>query len=65
MSKNLNLEGTQHTQNQKNNMSDNDLRDGARNSKTLKGEGKGPLPYPEARDQGEIGEFGKQGSKQE
>lgn len=64
MSKNLNLEGTQHTQNQKNNMSDNDLRDGARNSKTLKGEGHGPRPSPETPDQDAVSAFGKRGTQQ-
>ena len=61
---NQNIDGTQNDQNQNNAMSDDDLGDGRRLSKNLKGEGSGPQPGPDANDQERLGELGRRGSQQ-
>ena len=61
---NQNLDGTQNDQNQNNAMSDDDLGDGRRLSKNLKGKGTGPQPNPDAQGQDQLSEFGRRGSRQ-
>ena len=60
---NLNLDGTQNDENQNNAISDDDLGDGRRLSKNLKGEGTGPQPNPDAADKDRIDAFGRRGSQ--
>lgn len=65
MSKNQNLEGTQNDQNQNNAMSDDDMGDGRRLSKNLRGEGAGP-DSERYQNQGKdrLDELGRQGGPQ-
>lgn len=62
---NHNIDGTQNDENQNNAMSDDDLGDGRRLSKNLKGKGSGPQPNPDAQDQERLAEFGRRGSQQD
>ena len=59
---NLNIDDTQNDQNQNNAMSDDDLGDGRRLSKNLKGKGTGPEPNPDAPGPDDLAEFGRRGS---
>jgi|GEM_PF-6703644 len=61
---NQNIDGTQNDENQNNAMSDDDLGDGRRLSKNLKGSGDGPQPNPDAQTQDRLAEFGRRGSQQ-
>jgi hypothetical protein len=61
---NNNIDGTQNDENQNNAMSDDDLGDGRRLSKNLKGEGAGPKPNPNAQGEDQLAEFGRRGSQQ-
>lgn len=61
---NLNIDDTQNDENQNNAMSDDDLRDGRRLSKNLKGKGTGPEPSPDAAGPDDLAEFGRRGSRQ-
>ena len=61
---NQNIDGTQNDENQNNAMSDDDLGDGRRMSKNLKGEGSGPQPDPDAQGAEQLAEFGRRGSQQ-
>lgn len=62
---NHNIDGTQNDENQNNAMSDDDLGDGRRLSKNLKGEGSGPQPNPDAQGPDQLAGFGRRGSRQQ
>ena len=60
-----NPDSTQFTQNQKNEMSEDDPRDGSRGSETLGRDGKTPVEKPpeqDRQDQSAIEAFGEEGA---
>lgn len=59
MTKNQNITG-QNSQNQKNAMSDDDLGDGSRRSKDLRGKGQGVPADVRTQGQGETGMSGRE-----